>query len=271
MHTVITHRSEDGGIAPSLPDLLELDEVDRDRYRSTTVIGTSRPLYGGQVAAQALKAAGLTVPPERVPHSLHGYYLRRGDSTQPISYQVGRDRDGRSYSARRIEAVQQGEVIFSMAASFHVPEDSPEMQSDSPLTDVDEPANSPTFGLSRLVSMDFRVPEQPFSKAAWPTRLWARCTAKISATPLENACVITYLSDMSSGLTPLHTRVWRTPASLDHAVWFHQIVPLDNWVLLDLVPHRVASGRGWYTGAVWSVDGVHSASLAQEMLFRASR
>jgi acyl-CoA thioesterase-2 len=105
--------------AASLLDLLALEKLDRDLFRATTVFDDPFPLYGGQVAAQALHAAGLTVPEDRLPHSLHGYYLRGGNAARPTLFRVYRDRDGRSFSARRVVAVQDGEVIFNMSASFH--------------------------------------------------------------------------------------------------------------------------------------------------------
>nr|MDT0667147.1 thioesterase family protein [Micromonospora sp. DSM 115978] len=103
-------------------ELLDLEELDVDLYRTTTTLDEPYALYGGQVAAQALMAAGRTVGDDRTPHSLHGYYLRRGDASRPTIFRVERDRDGRSYSARRVVAVQGGKVIFNMSASFHVAE-----------------------------------------------------------------------------------------------------------------------------------------------------
>src|SRR6476469_9381291 len=111
----------------NLAELLELEVLDRDLFRAENEAGAEArlALYGGQVAAQALRAAGATVPPERLPHSLHGYFLRRGLVDRPVILHVDRDRDGGSFSARHVRAVQDGEVIFSMVASFHVPEASP--------------------------------------------------------------------------------------------------------------------------------------------------
>src|ERR1700761_2513907 len=99
--------------------MLDVEELDRDLYRANFVFDDAQTLYGGQVAAQALRAAGLSVEADRSPHSLHGYFLRAGDASRPTIFQVYRDRDGRSYSARRVVALQGGEVIFNMSASFH--------------------------------------------------------------------------------------------------------------------------------------------------------
>ena len=107
--------------SPSVLDVLRLEEIDLNLYRSTLVFADPFPLYGGQVAAQALLAAGGTVSPDRLPHSLHGYFLRSGDAAHPTIFHVDRDRDGRSFSARRVVAVQNGNVIFNMSASFQAP------------------------------------------------------------------------------------------------------------------------------------------------------
>ncbi|TQM11365.1 acyl-CoA thioesterase [Pseudonocardia kunmingensis] len=256
---------------PSLLDLLTLEPLERDLYRATTVFDDPFPLYGGQVAAQALQAAGDTVSEDRAPHSLHCYYLRGGDASQPTIFRVERDRDGRSYSARRVVAVQGGEAIFTMSASFHVSEPGADRQVD-PAPEATDPGELPPFVLPRLFSMEGRLPPQA-APAPWPTRFWARHRGELAQTPLLHAGVLTYLSDISSGLSPLRAEAWgsRSGASLDHAVWFHRRIRMDDWVLLDLVPHTVAAGRGWYTGTVHSRDGVLGASLTQECLFRQER
>ena len=252
----------------SILDLLDLEEIDQDLYRATAVLDEPYALYGGQVAAQALMAAGRTVAADRTPHSLHGYYLRSGDASRPTIFRVERDRDGRSYSARRVVAVQGGKVIFNMSASFHVSEPGADVQVE-PMPDAGVPAASPSDVLPRLVSIEGGVPPQPHPDAMWPTRIWARCTVELPDDELVHACVLTYLSDVSSGLSAVRVGTSQAGSSLDHAVWFHRSVRLDDWVLLDLVPHSVAGGRGWYTGTVHSAGGVLGASLTQEALFRA--
>ncbi len=254
----------------SVLDLLALETLDRDRFRATAVFHDPFPLYGGQVAAQALLAAGHTVPADRPPHSLHGYFLRSGEATRPTTFRVDRDRDGRSFSARRVTALQDGEVIFTMSASFQVPEQGLDRQVD-PLPDAADPDELPVLALPRLLSMEGRQPAQPYPPSRWPTRFWARCTADLPDSPLVHAGVLTYLSDVLTGLVPLHDEHSRSAASLDHAVWFHRRLRSDEWVLMDLVPHSVSGGRGWYTGTLCSRDGVLGASLAQESLFRARR
>lgn len=251
-------------------ELLALEEIDQDLYRANLVFDEPFALYGGQVAAQALRAAGLTVPPDRLPHSLHGYYLRGGDAARPTIFHVERDRDGRSFSARRVVAVQGGKVIFNMSASFHVAESGADREI-IPAPEVPEPAELPGSHLPRLFSMESRLPPQPYPDAPWPTRFWARCTADLPDDPLTHACVLTYLSDISSGLMPLNGDAGESGASLDHAVWFHRQVRMDDWVLMDLVPHSVSSGRGFYSGTIRGQDGTFGASLTQEALFRAKR
>jgi acyl-CoA thioesterase-2 len=252
-----------------LTGLLALEQLEQDFYRSTVVFGEPYALYGGQVAAQALMAAGLTVPDGRLPHSLHGYFLRGGDAARPTVFRVDRDRDGRSYSARRVVAIQAGEVIFNMSASFHRPEDGPDVQA-APAPEVADPDELTPFVLPRLFSVEGRLPAQPYGAGMWPTRFWARSRLPFSG-PLAHACVLTYLSDISTGLGPLERGRASSGASVDHSVWFHRPVRMDEWVLMDLVPVSVAGGRGLYTGSVYARDGVLLASLAQEALFRPIR
>ncbi|HVV08064.1 acyl-CoA thioesterase [Amycolatopsis sp.] len=251
----------------SVLGLLELERVEQDLYRAAPSADEPYPLYGGQIAAQALKAAGLTVAEERAPHSLHGYFLRGGATAKPTIYRVDRDRDGRSYSARRVVAIQDGKPIFTLSASFVAPEPGADREFGG------APAVPPADELGeallpRLLSIEARLPPQEHEDAEWPTRFWARCTAALPESPLVHACVLTYLSDISSGLFPLHGNDGVTGASLDHALWFHRPVRLDEWVLTDLVPQTVAGGRGWYTGTVRRADGTLAASLTQEALFR---
>jgi acyl-CoA thioesterase-2 len=261
---------EPGAGTPTLADLLDLVEVDRDRYRAMTVFDDADALYGGQVAAQALVAAGHTVEPGRLPHSLHGYYLRGGDTARPTTFEVARDRDGRSYSARRVVALQGGEMIFTLAASFHVEEQGVSREA-LPTPDAGDPEDLPPGSVDRLFSMDVRRPPQPYPDVRWPTRIWTRCTADLGDDPLRHAAALTYLSDIFSGLTPLAHTDGHPGPSLDHAVWFHRPTRMDDWVLMDLVPQAVAGGRGFYRGTIHDRAGELVASIAQESLFRRAR
>ena len=253
---------------PTVLDVLRLDEIDRDLYRSTLLFADPFPLYGGQVAAQALLAAGRTVSRDRLPHSLHGYFLRSGDAARPTIFHVERDRDGRSFSARRVVAVQGGEVIFNMSASFQAVGKGPDRQvQESP--DAEQPDDSEALELPRLFSMEFRSPAQPYPRTSWPTRFWARTTMSLPPEDqLLHTCILTYLSDIGTGLSALADDEAASGPSLDHAIWFHRPALLDDWVLVDMRPVTVSGGRGWYTGAVTTRDGGLAASFVQETLFR---
>lgn len=255
--------------------VLDLERVEENLYRANCVFaeqsddstGQMTSLYGGQVAAQALRAAGLTVDLDRHPHSLHGYFLRPGDSRIPTVFTVFRDRDGRSYSARRVVAIQNGKVIFNMSASFQVPNDNAVDQVEQ-MPHTEGPDGLPQAPLFRLFSMDCRMPAQPFARALWPTRFWARASVPLPDDPLLHACVLTYLSDISTGVLPRPDGSIRPSSSLDHAVWFHAPADLSRWVLSDYQPRVTGHGRGWYTGSIFGPDGNLVASLAQETLFR---
>ena len=253
--------------AADVVSILALEQIEQDLYRANNVVREDRPLFGGQVAAQALAAAGATVPAERLPHSLHGYFLRPGDSHRPTLFQVERDRDGRSVSARRVVAIQSGQVIFNMAASFQEPQAGPGAQM-TVMPDVPPPLELPPHTFPRQPAFDVRViatgPEEPH----YPTRFWARCPVGLPSDHLLHACVLTYLSDASTGVVDHPEQDWQPVASLDHALWLHRPVALDDWVLVDLVGHVLTGGRGLYTGAVFSGNGTLAATIAQEMVFR---
>lgn len=257
--------------AGDVVSILALEQIEQDLYRANYVVREDRPLFGGQVAAQALAAAGATVPPQRLPHSLHGYFLRPGDSHRPTLFQVERDRDGRSVSARRVVAIQSGQVIFNMAASFQQPQAGLEAQV-TVMPEVAPPLDLPPHTFPRQPAFDVRVVATGPEEAPYPTRFWARCPVGLPPDDLLHACVLTYLSDASTGVVDHLGRDWRPAASLDHALWLHRPVALDDWVLVDLVGHVLTGGRGLYTGAVFSVDGTLAATVTQEMIFgRAAR
>ena len=217
--------------ATTLEELLDVEELDRDLYRAHN---PRRPftdhLYGGQVAAQALRAAGLTVPEGRHPHSMHCYYLRAGEAEHPTIMKVSRDRDGRSFSARRVEALQRGKAIFTMAASFHVDEESGDWSGVPMRTDVPSPEELETMGDDRIRSrdilMDLRAVDPPTDIPAeqrasrW---MWARTNEPLPDDRVLHAAAIVYLSDMSSGFVDLDVPgLPRGGSSLDHTVYFHR-------------------------------------------------
>jgi acyl-CoA thioesterase II len=251
-----------------LIDLLTLERVEVNLFLTPVLHEGPSGLYGGQVAAQALRAAAATVDPGRHPHSLHGYFLSRGDASRPVLLTVYQDRDGRSYSNRRVIAVQEGRVIFNMTASFHVVEPGLDYQAHAApgVTPPDELPDSGIRGL--LVGVDVRIPEQAQPDQKWPSRVWLRASGELGDDPLH-ACALTYVSDMFTGLagTPGAERLG-PPTSLDHAVWFHRRVALDDWVLMDLQPESIAGGRGMYTGRIFGRDGRLAAGIAQESVWR---
>ncbi len=251
-----------------LADVLALEQIEADIFRTCVVQDDPRGLYGGQVAAQALRAAAATVPDGRHPHSLHGYFLSRGDPSRRVLLHVNRDRDGRSYSNRRVIAVQNGIVIFNLAASFHRTEDGPDYQAHA-MPDVSPPESAPDIsGRTRMLGIEVKIPEQPGPGQDWPSRVWMRSRKPLDGQTLH-ACALTYISDMFTGLAGVPGFAGIGPVtSIDHAVWFFRRIPLDDWVLMDLLPESTAGGRGMYTGRIFSRGGILAAGLAQESLFR---
>jgi acyl-CoA thioesterase-2 len=259
------------GDRPSILDLLDLEFIEENLYRSCVIVeGPRARLFGGQVAAQALYVAGKTVPDGRLPHSLHGYFLRAGSPLRPTLFQVERDRDGHSFSARRVVAIQNGEVIFNMAASFTAPGSGPDLDAD-PILDTPAPETLSVWSGHDHDSFEFRTAQTAEHGFRIPTEFWMRCTAGLPDDPLLHAAVLTYTSDISSGLITLEGGEGHGGPSLDHAVWFHRPVRMDEWNWQGLIPHTAAAGRGLYTGVVYSAAGSRLATIAQETLFRKPR
>lgn len=255
--------------AAELLAVLDLETLDLDLFRAMTAPGEDHSLYGGQVAAQAVIAAGRTVPPGRDLHSLHGYFLRPGRPEQRTVFRVERDRDGRSFSARRVVAIQDQVTIFSAAMSFQARDrdgGGPDFEVEPIGLSEGPDAGLPGDHYPRLRSMECRAVPGPYP-AEWPTRYWARTTFAMPDDPLLHASVMTYLSDMGSGLATFHSSRHFTGPSLDHVVWFHRPARLDSWVLVDFVPLAVTGGRGLYRGTVRGTDGNLLATTAQEQLF----
>jgi len=256
---------------PSIPDLLDLEQVEPDLYQSRALYDAPWGMFGGQAAAQALYAAGLTVQRDRLPHSLHGYFVRRGDTAKPTLFRVDRDRDGRSFSARRVVALQDGEVIFSMLASFAIPARSGQPFPDEeaePVPDLPPLDSLLPWANPKHPSFEFR-PVDPEPRL--PNRFWIRCTDELPADPLAHAAVLAYTSDISTALVPFESAGISTGPSLDHAVWFHRPARMDGWIWQELTPRTVAGGRGWYTVTLRTPDGTRIASVTQEQLFATRR
>jgi acyl-CoA thioesterase-2 len=258
--------------------LLDLEPVGEDAFLAPTPTEGPGRLFGGQVASQSLRAACLTVEEGRPPHSLHAYFILPGRPGEPLRLDVQRSRDGRSFTTRHVTASQNGSPIFELVASFHAPEDGYDWQLPGPsgITPPEdiEPPVLPDF-LRATIPFDMRLattPEPGGFPIAHP--FWIRSQTALDDDPALHACVMTFLSDMGvvgSARAPGSLTNRFSGASLDHAVWFHRKVRMDDWVLMDLVPHSISGGRGFYSGTIRSADGSLAASLAQEALFRARR
>lgn len=257
------------GDVPDLPTLLDLEELDRDLFRGRNADhGEPRySLFGGQVAAQALRAASRTVDVDRMPHSLHGYFLRPGQPDHPVIFSVDRDRDGGSFSARHVRAIQHGEVIFSMLASFKVPEESPTFEQ-LPWREVPPPEEVESRGWDALIETR-EVTKREIHGHSVSDCLWCRVPTPLPDDPVLHACVVAYLSDYGGGFVLLD--VPELPLggpSVDHVVWFHRPVRADDWILLDLRPERASDARGTYLGTLRAQDGTLAAVVGQECLLR---
>lgn len=272
--------------------LLDLSEEGPGEFvGQSPSVGLQR-VFGGQVAGQALVAAGRTVDPTRAVHSLHGYFVRPGDPTVPIRYHVENIRDGRSFSVRRSVAYQHDLPIFFMSASFHRHEEGLDHHAPAPV-DVPPPEDVPSMS-DRLAPyperLDFwaRIPRpidvryvgepgwvRPGGRPAEPTqRVWMRIDGKLPDDPLLHACALTYASDLTllDSVLSVHGEVWGpggvVGASLDHALWFHRLFRADEWFLYDCWSPTAAGGRGLATGRMFTRDGRYIASAVQEGLLR---
>lgn len=257
-------------LANDLGSLLDLERVDRDLFRGRNAnFGPRRTLYGGQVAAQCLIAAAATVEDGRLPHSLHGYFLRAGRSDLPVILEVDRDRDGRSFSARHVNAVQEGEVIFSMVTSFHSESEQADddgVFDDAPRREVPEPAATPRGGYNPLLEVH-EVTRTDFLKGVFTDCVWVRSITPLPDDPLVHRAALTYVSDIGSGFGQKPPKlVGRGGPSIDHSMWFQEPIRADDWVLVDLRPVKARSARGCYEGSLRGPDGALGATLYQEHL-----
>ena len=274
-----------------LIDLLDLENIEVNIFRGRSPDENRQRVFGGQVAGQALVAAARTVDePGRFVHSLHAYFLRPGDPLQPILYEVDRLRDGRSFTTRRVVAIQHGRAIFNLQASFHDEEGGPDHQLTMP-TGVTEPDDLPDFKTrmapyrdrlgewyDRPRPIDLRyVGDDPMSRegqTATGQHVWMRADGTLPDDPVLHACIVTYASDM----TLLDTTVlpfglsWDSPgmqmASLDHAMWFHRRFRADEWLLYDQTAISTTGARGLAAGSIFTHDGQLAVSVVQEGLIR---
>lgn len=280
-------------VMDELLDILNLEPIELNLFRGRSPADETAPIFGGQVVAQALTAAYKTVE-GRICHSLQSYFIRGGDPSIPVLYQVERSRDGRSFSTRRVIATQHGEQIFNMACSFHVAEESFEHQDAMPDTPRPEtlrddrerwlellPADSERrarFGRERPIELrsvepvNWMKPEP----APAPNRVWVRARADCGDDVALNHAFLAYASDYSLLATSLrpHGVLWSNgaqTASLDHIVWFHRPTNFARWHLYVQDSPSASGARGFNRGAIYREDGVLAASVAQEALIRRRR
>jgi acyl-CoA thioesterase-2 len=276
-----------------LVDLLALERIDRDVFRGRSQDLGWGAIFGGQVLGQALSAAAQTVPAERVVHSLHGYFIRAGDVRRPILYQVDRLRDGKSFSTRRVVALQEGEAIHSLEASFQVHEEGFEHQ--DPMPDVPSPETLRSEREMALAIAD-RLPPmlQAMATAQRPIEIrpvelrnplaprvsaprrqqWYRAIDRLPDDPALHRYLLAYASDFSflgTAMDP-HGVSWLIPglqvALIDHAMWFHRPLRFDDWLLYVVDSPSASAARGLVRGQFFDHQGRLLASTAQEGLIR---
>lgn len=287
-------------MSPSETDLLQtltLERLEVDLFRGSGAGGlTERRIFGGQVIAQALSAAYRTVPGDRLCHSLHAYFIRPGDTSIPVVYSVDRARDGGSFTTRRVVAIQHGQQILNMSASFHVDEEGWDYQ--HPMPGVERPEHLPSLAellarradagpaalqrrADRHSPFDIRIadPVDPIAPAPTTDRnhFWIRMGQAEGHDQPTQQILLAYVSDMqllSSGARP-HGLSWFSGemmgASLDHAMWFHNPVSLFDWNLYAMESPFTGRGRSMNRGMIYGADGTVIASVAQEGLMRRVR
>lgn len=263
-----------------LLELLALERIEENLFRAHHPQGRKRRLFGGQIMAQALRAAAYTVPQERPPHSLHGYFLRPGDPSIPALIDVDRIRDGKSFSTRRVVVIQHGQAIFNMDVSFQIIERGFSHQLEMPEREVpiiemvpaqlrQAPFLSWRHDHKRLLS---DVPQEPEQD------VWFKANGDAGDEPIVHQCLAVYESDnalLSTARLPHRGAVKRETmqvASLDHAMWFHaQAVAdwrVDEWLLYAIDAPSASAARGYNRGLIYTTDGKLIASTMQEGLMR---
>jgi acyl-CoA thioesterase-2 len=277
--------THEGGGQPSLTWLLDLERLDKDLYRAPSPHYTGRRnLFGGQVAAQSLRAAAMTVESDHRPHSFHLYFMRSGVIGEPVMLYVARIRDGRSFTTRNVVAQQDGEAILTMSASFHRAEPG-ELDYQSAIASVSAPDGiQPGFvpgESSRPVRSGYApldvIPvagEPPDARGTYRSaaRYWMRCRDTLPDDPVVHACALAYMSDSQTGSAPMiasgRTYDDFMMTSLDHALHFHRHIRADEWVLVDFEPISVGNGRGMTRATIHALDGTLGATVQQELLMR---
>ena len=272
----------------ALIELLDLEPIEEDIFRGVSPQEDRQRVFGGQVAGQALVAATRTVE-DRSVHSLQAYFIRPGDVSAPLVYLVERVRDGRSFTTRRVTAIQHGQPIFAMSASYHKEEEGFEHQTDLP-TGIPDPEELEPFvwdgfpvddqgRMIRPIELRYVTgsPAERGQSREPRLQVWLRATGTLPENPVLHTCMFTYASDM----TVLDTATKALPvrgneidiqaASLDHAMWFHRPLRMDDWIFLDQVSNSASNARGLAWGTAWNRTGELVASVVQEGLIRPLR
>ncbi len=279
-------------------ELLDLEQIEVNHFRGHSPQDGSQRIFGGQVMGQAMVAAARTTPDEgEVLHSFHAYFLRPGDPSVPILFEVDRTKDGRAFTTRRIVAVQKGKAIFHMEASFHRPERGLEHQDEMP--DAPPPESLPTFAerleplralarneddlrwidKERAIDMRYVTQVDLANPEKMPPRLdvWIRANGSLDDDPRLHQCVAAYASDMTlldTAMLP-HAIPWFDDryqvATLDHAMWFHDAFRSDEWLLYSQHSPAGRGARAFSTGRLFTRDGRLVASMVQEGLIRPTR
>lgn len=279
-------------LADALVSVLNVEPVEENFFRGIAAPGGRGRSFGGQVIAQALMAATRTVDAERPAHSLHAYFMRPGDATKPVLYQVERDRDGRSFATRRVVAIQHGKPILNLAASFQVEEPGLNHQDDMP--DVPDPETLPNeqqiaaeftgelpkmfrewIVIPRPMEMRPVTPRPPFSREPRREQIyWFRVPGNLGDDPRVHRAALAYASDfglLGTSSYP-HGKAFADPdmqyASLDHAMWIHGDFRCDDWLLYTMDTPWAGGARGFNRGRIFTRDGRLIANAAQEGLIR---
>ena len=272
-------------VLEDLINLLDLEALEVNLFRGVSWKDERPRVFGGQVAGQALVAAGRTVDDGKGVHSLHAYFLRPGDPTIPIVYEVDRIRDGKSFTTRRVVAIQRGEAIFNLQASFHRAEEGfdhqvtmPEAPAPESLPRADEMEPPRPGRLWERQPVDIRYVDGP----PWDREpsdsgrqlVWIRADGTLPDDPLLHVCIVTYASDytlLGSSLVPHGVSYFRDDimmASLDHAMWFHRPFRADEWLLYSQTSPSASGARGLAYGGIFRQDGTLAVSVVQEGLIR---
>jgi acyl-CoA thioesterase-2 len=256
--------------------LLDLRPLGDDAYEAVATDDGWHRLFGGQVASQSLRAATLTVEPDRPVHSMHAYFIRPGRPGIPLHLAVDRTRDGRSFATRRVTASQQDEAIFVLAASFHISEEGNDWQLPPPL-DLGDPedAAANARGSRRFAAMspfELRPLKDPGPEGFPATHpFWVKVRERLPDDPALHASALAFISDMGvvpASRAPGSTKAIAMGASLDHALWFHRPTRADEWLLFSVEPVSNFGGRGLARGSLHDRDGRLVMSMTQETIIR---